>query len=176
MAKQGRIADITSAKRQERMYARTKPVTNADKKEAVSATFSEIPCWTRSTVLSNVYGSGHILYRLTGICLNPSCHLSCANMIEESNILPQNCLEITFSNAFGIDFSCVNPNVHVRVRTDEQSDTCKSVNFRSTLSHATYRYTPIRLHFVRQNDETELQQLALAQQPLNRLHWPWTER
>ena len=49
MTMHGRIEDIASARRHERMYARTKPVMNEAMKLTVSATFSDIPCWTRST-------------------------------------------------------------------------------------------------------------------------------
>ena len=45
---QGKIEEIARASRQERMYATIKPVKNADKKDTTMATFSDIPCWTRS--------------------------------------------------------------------------------------------------------------------------------
>ena len=48
IAMHGMIDDIASARRHDRTYARTKPVTKAARKLTTSATFSEVPCWTKS--------------------------------------------------------------------------------------------------------------------------------
>ena len=48
MAIQGRIDDRARARRHDLEYARTKPVTNAARKLTTRATFSDVPCWTKS--------------------------------------------------------------------------------------------------------------------------------
>ena len=48
MAMHGMMDDIARARRHDRTYARTKPVTKAARKLPTSATFSEVPCWTKS--------------------------------------------------------------------------------------------------------------------------------
>lgn len=45
---QGRIDDIAKASRHDLAKARIKPVKNADKKLTTNATFSEVPCCTKS--------------------------------------------------------------------------------------------------------------------------------
>ena len=48
MAMHGMMEVRARAKRQLRLYARMKPVKKDDAKETLRATFSEIPCCTRS--------------------------------------------------------------------------------------------------------------------------------
>ena len=48
MAMQGRIDERARARRHDLAYARAKPVIKAATKFITKATFSEIPCWTRS--------------------------------------------------------------------------------------------------------------------------------
>jgi hypothetical protein len=50
IATQGRIEDMANASLQDWTYATMKPVKNADMKLTTKATFSEIPCWTRSGI------------------------------------------------------------------------------------------------------------------------------
>ena len=48
---------------------------------------------------------------ITGICLNACRHFTGANIIEEGNILSQNCLEVAFSDTFGIDLPGIHPDI-----------------------------------------------------------------
>jgi hypothetical protein len=50
MAMQGRIEDMARASLQHRIYAKVKPVRKAEMKLTQSATFSEIPCCTKSRI------------------------------------------------------------------------------------------------------------------------------
>jgi hypothetical protein len=50
IAMQGIIELIARASRQFLIYAKTKPVTNADKKPTTRGTFSDKPCWTKSVM------------------------------------------------------------------------------------------------------------------------------
>jgi hypothetical protein len=52
---QGKIEDIARASRHDRMYAKMKPVKKADIKLTHIATFSEVPCWTRSVDINEIH-------------------------------------------------------------------------------------------------------------------------
>jgi hypothetical protein len=66
----------------------------------------------------------------TCICLNSRGNLTSTNVVEEGDILAQNSLQIAFTDAFGVDFASVNPDVHVRVCTDKHADTYLKVNLK----------------------------------------------
>jgi hypothetical protein len=98
IAMQGRIEDIANARRQDRMYARIKPVKKAAKKLQHIATFSEMPCWTRSTEINEkIVHDICAVEKLTRVGLNTSSYLTCPHAIKEGNVLTQNGLQISFS-------------------------------------------------------------------------------
>jgi hypothetical protein len=87
---QGTMELIARASRQFLMYAKTKPVTNAEKKPTTRGTFSDKPCWTKS----GMYAVGTSMRQdwaesRTGICLYASGDLTSANLIEKGNILAE---------------------------------------------------------------------------------------
>jgi hypothetical protein len=55
MPMQGMMLVNARASFHDRMYAITKPVRNAEMKLTESATFSDMPCWTRSEVASDCH-------------------------------------------------------------------------------------------------------------------------
>lgn len=98
-------------------YSRMKPVAKAPMNCALSATFSEIPCWMRSTHQINQQAE-----RLrkgeerTSIGLNARGDFSRPESVEKCNILAQHSLEIFLANATGITLPCPCP---LYVHTDE---------------------------------------------------------
>jgi hypothetical protein len=54
IAMQGRMELIARASRQFLKYAKINPVKNADIKLTTRATFSDIPCWTKSRCVGGV--------------------------------------------------------------------------------------------------------------------------
>lgn len=62
---------------------------------------------------------------LTCIGLNPRGNLSGTNIIEECDVLAQNSLQVTFTNALGVHFTGVYPDVHISVCADKHSDACQ---------------------------------------------------
>ena len=90
-------------------------------------------------------------------------------IIETSSRRLKN-LGVTFSNSFDIDLSCascVNPDVHVDVYADEDSNTCKIVSVEVVLTKydSLYRYTPSQGCCVG-DDEVELRQPEVVPE-----HW-----
>ena len=125
MAIQGRRDDIARAKRHERAKPSTKPQTKAPKKLATSATFSEIPCCTKS-------GCGGIDQSQESQKMGPTptCvrRYACRDftgpdIVEVGNILTEYCLKVTLSDTLRVDLTGIDPHVHVKVRAKEHSDT-----------------------------------------------------
>jgi hypothetical protein len=87
---QGTMELIARASRQFLMYAKTKPVTNAEKKPTTRGTFSDKPCWTKS----GMYAVSTSMRQKwaeprTGICLYASGDLTSTNLIEKGNVLAE---------------------------------------------------------------------------------------
>ena len=114
---------IARARRQERAYAKAKPVINALMKLATIATFSERPPCTRSGKMCVSATDEEKIVNLTRICLNTRRDFSSANVIEEGDVLVENSCEITFTNALGIDFTSVHPYVHINEGAHKDSKT-----------------------------------------------------
>ena len=127
---QGRIDDIARASLQERAKARMKPVRKAQMKLTTRATFSDMPCCTRSVEGGGESGrggggggEGH-----TGIGLNAGCDLTCADCVEVGDVLTEYGLEVFLTNAFSVYFASVDPNDHVEVCTDKHADPWKRMS------------------------------------------------
>jgi hypothetical protein len=90
IAMEGRMALIARASRQFLIYAKTKPVTNAEKKPTTRGTFSDKPCWTKSRMYA--VGTGmrqEWAESRTGIRLYASGNLTGTNLVEKGNILAE---------------------------------------------------------------------------------------
>jgi len=93
IAMQGTMELKARASRQFLIYAKTKPVTNAEKKLTTIATFSDKPCWTKSGMYV-VYAVSIDVRReweepRTSICLYASGDLASTDLIEKGNILAE---------------------------------------------------------------------------------------
>jgi hypothetical protein len=90
IAMQGRMELIARASRQFLIYAKTKPVTNAEKKPITRGTFSDKPCWTKSGMYAVGTSMRHgWVEPRTGIRLYASGDLASANLVEKGNILAE---------------------------------------------------------------------------------------
>jgi hypothetical protein len=89
------------------------------------ATFSEVPCWTRSAEINEIRYSQYVCRaKLTRVGLYTSGYLSCSHIIEEGNILTQNGLEIVFSQSLGTDLSGMYPYQHVGESAEKHGSAC----------------------------------------------------
>jgi hypothetical protein len=119
-----------------------KPQKKAPRKLMTSATFSEIPCWTRSgrkvrLMLIEGQEATH-----TGISLNTGSNFSCSDVIEESDVLAQDGLQISLANSLCVDLASVDPDEHIDVGGSEHSNTWMLYEYDDELG-ATGRYVPI---------------------------------
>jgi hypothetical protein len=104
------------------------PVRNAEIKLTESATFSDIPCWTKSDFRKFETLQCTKRQVLTSISLNTSSDLSRSDFVEKCDVLPENSFEVPLSDSFRVNFSRVNPRVHVYVCANEHSGTCMLIS------------------------------------------------
>lgn len=105
-----------------------KPVIKAEINVTTRATFSDVPCCTKSANglknRSALSLNGKTTVReLTSVSLDTCGNLSGANIVEVRNVLSENGLEVSFAKTFCVNFSCVDPNVHVDKCAREHPDT-----------------------------------------------------
>lgn len=121
---QGKIVDIARASLQDRMCAKMKPVKNAERRFTLMAIFSEVPCCTRSTVVSEIrYVPLDSKSALTRIRLDTCGYFARPNTIKESDILTQYGLKIPFPQPLRTNFPCVDPDIHECKSANKQADT-----------------------------------------------------
>jgi hypothetical protein len=93
IAMQGRMELMARASRQFLTNAKTKPVTNAEKKLTTRATFSDKPCWTKSGCVYRAYRYPDVRPEReeprTGIRLYASGDFASTNLIEKGDILAE---------------------------------------------------------------------------------------
>ena len=125
-AMEGKMELMARASRQFLLYAKTKPVTNAEKKLTTRGTFSDIPCWTKS----RMYAVGISIRQewgepRTGICLYASGYLTGTNLIKKGNILAKDGPQISLANPLSSHLGSVDPHTHVNVSADEHTHACR---------------------------------------------------
>ncbi len=87
--------------------------------------FSETPNWTRSEICRPDQPEEKVKALLTCVILDARRHPPSSKAIKERDILPEHCLEISFSNPFRDHLASVYPGVHKDISTSECTDACK---------------------------------------------------
>ena len=66
----------------------------------------------------------------TSVGLYARRDFTCADGVKVGNVLTEDCLEVLFTNAFGIYFACVYPDDHVNIGADEHGNSWKGMSER----------------------------------------------
>jgi hypothetical protein len=126
MTMQGRMDESARARRQLRIYANKKPVTNADKKLTTNATFSEMPCCTKSSARVDVSTLDAPVEvrgeQLTSIGLYARGDFASAHIIEENDVLTKHGSQICLTQTSCGNLGSIDPYIHINVCAYQHAD------------------------------------------------------
>jgi hypothetical protein len=66
---------------------------------------------------------------LTGVSLNTGNNFTCTHVVEEGDILTENCLKVLLALPLRIDLSSVDSNNHICYSGNKHGDACPAVEY-----------------------------------------------